>query len=265
MSSIADEMANASSGHQCNVGVMVATGGILAVICTAAGASIYFQRPFLFVFILLGTASFFVVTRALISFVSWYCYNARNVPVRRAQRQQRLPPQVGPQDLADIVLLMESGDLTHADIAALMRVERGIPRRGQTSLDRQIARLPTHLFHPPAPAPAPAEMSDKDIVDDSFPSQSPVTVSVAGEAHIKTAEKSVGSGAVSHSAPPDCVICLEKYQFGESIQLLPCMHGFHEACLAPWLHVNASCPVCKTTLRQLLRAFPTGSAASERA
>ncbi|KAI8147731.1 hypothetical protein BJV82DRAFT_305478 [Fennellomyces sp. T-0311] len=40
----------------------------------------------------------------------------------------------------------------------------------------------------------------------------------------------------------DCSICLNA--FGVNVELinLPCMHGFHSACIEQWLQLNASCP-----------------------
>ncbi|KAI9496007.1 hypothetical protein BDB00DRAFT_811377 [Zychaea mexicana] len=50
-----------------------------------------------------------------------------------------------------------------------------------------------------------------------------------------------GDGATQN----ECSICLDN--FGSSVDLvdLPCMHGFHGACIEKWLQVNASCPVCR--------------------
>jgi len=46
----------------------------------------------------------------------------------------------------------------------------------------------------------------------------------------------------------DCPICLEKLQAGKLCCRAPCLHVFHEACLADWLRCNSSCPVCKLNL-----------------
>mmetsp|Transcript_14879 Transcript_14879/g.33216 ORF Transcript_14879/g.33216 Transcript_14879/m.33216 type:complete len:450 (-) Transcript_14879:1439-2788(-) len=42
-----------------------------------------------------------------------------------------------------------------------------------------------------------------------------------------------------------CSICLEKFEDGDKRKTLPCLHGFHDACIDRWLDTNASCPVCK--------------------
>ncbi|KAI2499929.1 RING-like zinc finger [Fragilaria crotonensis] len=45
-----------------------------------------------------------------------------------------------------------------------------------------------------------------------------------------------------------CSICLEEYEDGEAIGILPrCNHGFHLECIKPWLTERQSCcPLCKT-------------------
>ena len=46
-----------------------------------------------------------------------------------------------------------------------------------------------------------------------------------------------------------CCICLEDFCQGEERTSLPCLHGFHSACVNRWLSSNGSCPVCKTSVR----------------
>ncbi|KAI3744129.1 hypothetical protein L1987_57205 [Smallanthus sonchifolius] len=46
----------------------------------------------------------------------------------------------------------------------------------------------------------------------------------------------------------DCCICLCHYEDGEQLHLLPCSHHFHSTCIAKWLRVKATCPVCKSLI-----------------
>lgn len=45
-----------------------------------------------------------------------------------------------------------------------------------------------------------------------------------------------------------CSICLANYELNDVLKSLPCMHRFHSACIDPWLSLNNSCPVCRSSL-----------------
>ncbi|KAF7002956.1 hypothetical protein CFC21_018354 [Triticum aestivum] len=48
----------------------------------------------------------------------------------------------------------------------------------------------------------------------------------------------------------ECCICISAYDDGAELRELPCGHHFHCACIDKWLHINATCPLCKFSIRK---------------
>jgi hypothetical protein len=70
-------------------------------------------------------------------------------------------------------------------------------------------------------------------------------------------EQDTTSGLASsdaHSSAFDidsCVICLEDFENGDEVKVLPCGHEFHRDCIQPWLLKKSSlCPICKQSFRK---------------
>jgi hypothetical protein len=47
----------------------------------------------------------------------------------------------------------------------------------------------------------------------------------------------------------ECAVCLVEFAHGEAGRLVPgCGHGFHAACIEPWLRVRSTCPLCRAAV-----------------
>ncbi|KAI8375344.1 hypothetical protein EDC96DRAFT_496902 [Choanephora cucurbitarum] len=46
----------------------------------------------------------------------------------------------------------------------------------------------------------------------------------------------------------ECIICQEHFTSALDLCVLPCEHKYHSECITKWLHVNSSCPICRSTV-----------------
>ncbi|KAK9239447.1 hypothetical protein V1525DRAFT_37386 [Lipomyces kononenkoae] len=91
--------------------------------------------------------------------------------------------------------------------------------------------------------PKPEQQNQSDAVPDAVPTDeerpnSPVsnssTISLSSTLMIPT---------------NGCTICFEPFLPGEDLRVLPCHHGFHAACVDPWLlNSSSQCPLCRVDL-----------------
>jgi len=57
-----------------------------------------------------------------------------------------------------------------------------------------------------------------------------------------------GAGVKGKGNRTTCSICIMSYKKGEINRELMCGHTFHQKCVDPWLSVNSTCPVCRTSV-----------------
>jgi len=59
-----------------------------------------------------------------------------------------------------------------------------------------------------------------------------------------------GDPLEKHTVGDQCAICLEEFQAGEVLRLLPCLHRYHCGCVDRWLS-KAHCPECPLCRRRI--------------
>ena len=253
----ASNLVGSRTGHVCDAKVWLCGIGVIAVIVTAAFVAIHYHEPSLFTFILLGFGSLVAVLRFVIAVVALWREHTRDAMIRRRRRFQEL-------SVEELAVLMERGDLI-GGFQSGQRHLRFFVRRPESSRAvgaasaRDIARLPSYCFEERAACiyktedmhdPEDVALLASDITGTLEAASGSTRVSVAPLPAL--ADHLPSTPSESAPLPPSCAICLEHYKAGEMISLMPCLHGFHEPCLAQWLGIKASCPVCKATLRELL-------------
>jgi len=114
-------------------------------------------------------------------------------------------------------------------------------RNASRHLDvESILKLPTITYHKPEPPPPKPEGWSWMLVQRGLETTTTTTTDTATEQKARE-EQDV------------CVICLEHFENGDSLRVLPCNHSFHVGCIDRWLSgshsfddcVTSGCPTCK--------------------
>ena len=59
-------------------------------------------------------------------------------------------------------------------------------------------------------------------------------------------------GRRSSQETTTCAVCLETFEDGDTVRLLPrCAHEFHAACVDRWLKKRDACPVCRRSIEEI--------------
>lgn len=110
------------------------------------------------------------------------------------------------------------------------------------------AAAPAVLPRPRALLAAGSPVADQDAepISRSSTSMDASTIVVRFSSHASGGNE--GDGDID--AERRCSICLELFEAGQELRVLPCLHKFHAECIDPWLTRRSLCPVCKHNLHQ---------------
>jgi len=113
----------------------------------------------------------------------------------------------------------------------------------QTLSDEQLARrLQAHerMLAAPSAARANAPRSGERM---RLATQAALGTSTATVTH-----KITRGSSENESQQDGCRVCLEQFQDGDALRLLPCLHKFHTSCIDQWFKHSSACPICKHSI-----------------
>ena len=89
-----------------------------------------------------------------------------------------------------------------------------------------------------------AEGSHTEPIDTTEAAQNVATEALAVQEAAPTAEKTVETGTPAVDNGLACSVCVEDFEKGQDVRVLPCKHRFHPECIDPWLlNVSGTCPL----------------------
>lgn len=64
----------------------------------------------------------------------------------------------------------------------------------------------------------------------------------------RKAMKGLPMPAVGKTRELGCMVCLEDFEVGDKLRMMPCSHSFHQRCIFRWLRISRQCPCCRFPL-----------------
>lgn len=156
-------------------------------------------------------------------------------------------------------LAMMDRDFTAADYDMLLDLDNNSQRLRrflEGASHETVTRLPTYIFHGKEGADGDGKES-ADSEADNGEDRKERTGSAADVG--KGAGDEFGdSPEIAGATAKSCTICLEDFEDGMKIRILPCFHRFMADCIDPWLVQQARCPVCKCSIQEVMNSLPPG-------
>ncbi|KAI8375125.1 hypothetical protein BD560DRAFT_392760 [Blakeslea trispora] len=148
--------------------------------------------------------------------------------------------------------------LSTYDSSALSTHQSSSLRTSVESRDRVIDEINTSLA---SPEDFLSSLYDRIRTSESHQGQSLLTIlgfsSTANNSRFERQYENMMSSlktirlAANHpDINEECIICQEYFSSSLDLCVLPCEHKYHSDCIVRWLHVNSSCPICRSAVNE---------------
>lgn len=157
-------------------------------------------------------------------------------------------------------LAMMDRDFTAADYEMLLDLDNNSQRLRrflEGASHETVSRLPTYIFRKRKEKPT----GEPGAGGADAPEGEAADGKKAGSANDLPSlhhDDDSDSPEIAGATAKSCTICLEDFEDGMKIRILPCFHRFMADCIDPWLVQQARCPVCKYSIQEVLSKLPPG-------
>ena len=169
-----------------------------------------------------------------------------------AIRAHRHPERYGPRRMIGRPRQSRAKGIARAMLETLPIVKFGdLEEENKPADQREDTELGVtnseHVENVAAPKDLPAENAEgsHSELGEAVDSVEHATTEVAAlEAIAPEAESTVDTGTPAVDNGLACSVCVEDFEKGQDVRVLPCKHRFHPDCIDPWLlNVSGTCPL----------------------